>query len=516
MYIVDDPTQIHAWDKQAMYEHALSSLELMERAAAAFVHHFENAYPLEANTCVHVLCGPGNNGGDGAAIARLLQAKGYACKVFGFCESLKKRSPDLLQNWERLEQVNAGSVYLNEPYQPNSTVDVLIDALFGVSLDRPLSGAFAKTVDVVNNNEHIQNIVSVDVPSGQKIDGSEPDWPCISANETITFVALKQAALFEETANAWGAIHLESLGFPTPAWATEATQQVLQIADDTYTPVVQPRRRFTHKGTYGHVLVMAGSIGHAGAALLSGIAAYRSGCGLVTFYAPSSLQEILQVSLPEAMCLVDPQPEHLSTFPDLSPYDALVVGPGIGTHVDTERMLGQLFQEVGDLPIVLDADALNLIAKNQALFRALPARSILTPHPGEFARLAGPFNTDYERNELLRAYAKTLPQVDSVIVLKDQYTIVVDQLGKARVNFFDGNPGMASGGMGDALTGVIGSLAAQGLSPFAAAGLGVLLHAKAGDLAAAVYGEAGMLAKDVAERTGLVLQQTIDQLSHIY
>ena len=506
-YVIDDPAQVRAWDAQTVAEQAVPSLALMERAAVAFVDYFADRYPEAEHRVVDVLCGPGNNGGDGAAIARLLLALGYDVHVWGYWTDPDRRSADLAANWTRLEQTGGAELHLGEDYRPSAGVGVIVDALFGVGLDRPLGGVFADTVRAANDAATLAARVSVDVPSGQRADGSEPTWPCFDATKTVTFGALKQAALLPETGPAWGSIHLVDIDLAEPAaWVEPGTPRILtpEFLVAGAGDLLGLRDRFTHKGTYGHVLVVAGSRGHAGAALLCGRGAYRAGAGLVTFYAPAALEPILQASLPEAMALRDPDPDVLTAVPPLDRYDAVVVGPGIGQDARTAAALAELFVAAGDVPCVIDADALNLVAADDRLRALLPRNSVLTPHPGEFARLAGETASGHARLQALRAFAKTLPE-ESVAVLKDQYTAIATADGRLAVNFFDGNPGMATGGMGDVLAGAIGGLAARAEDLYGAACLAVAAHARAGDLAAAARGQAGVLAGDVAERVGEAL-----------
>ena len=508
MYVVDDAAQVRAWDEQTCREQGLTSLALMERAARTFAEVFVARFPVDDHTVVDVLCGPGNNGGDGAAIARLLEARGYEVHVWGFWADAEGRSLDLVANWGRLAERHHPRLRVNESYQPTPGTRVIVDALFGVGLSRMLSGAFAKTVVAVNERADGITAVSVDVPSGQRVDGGAPDWSCVHADLTATFGSPKQACLLRETGAAWGEPVLLPVGLAEPpAWATPSTPRVLTdgFVRELAGALAGPRRRFTHKGTYGHVLVLAGSRGHAGAALLAGCGAYHAGCGLVTFHVPSRLEQAVQIGLPEAMCFVDPHDDHLTAVPDLERYDAVVVGPGIGQHADTRAALTDLFERVGERPVVIDADALNLVAAHPELRASLPPRSILTPHPGEFARLAGAGPDGYAQLQALRAFAKTLP-AESAIVLKGQYTAVAAADGRLAYNFFAGNPGMASGGMGDVLAGCLAGLAARSADAYAVACLGVLAHARAGDLTRRARGEDGVLAGGVAERLGLAMR----------
>ena len=529
-HVVTDPQQVRDWDAATLARDGISSLELMERAARAFVDRFAKRHPLVDRERVDVLCGPGNNGGDGAAIARLLEALGYTTTVWGWWDGPEARSADLRANWQRLVDKGHPRIRVNEDYDFSARPQVIIDALFGVGLDRELRGAYADTVRTVNGDAPAGVdpeewtgqrpvgvvVVSVDVPSGQRIDGTAPEWLCVDAHETVTFQAIKFGALLPDTGPAWGSVQLVDLELDTPAPVEKGGTGRL-TRHDAY-GLTGLRDRFTHKGTYGHVLVMAGSRGHAGAALLCGRGAYRSGCGLVTFFAPARLEGALQLGLPEAMVRCDPDDDRLTTVPDLSPYDAVVVGPGIGTDPRTAAVVRGVCEAAGERPVVFDADALNLIAADDSLLDRLPAYAILTPHPGEFYRLAGGSRHAHQRYDRLRAFAGGLPSDGAVVVLKGQYTAVCSRAGDLGFNFPAGNPGMATGGMGDVLAGAIAGCAAQLVRrmttdlereelAWAAASTAVLAHAHAGDLAAAALGQAGLLAGDVADRLGLGLRE---------
>ena len=528
--VVTDPQQVRDWDAATRARDGIASLELMERAARAFAEYFVRCYPLGEVERVDVLCGPGDNGGDGAAIARLLEASGYTTTVWGWWGSDSRRSADLQANWRRLVDKGHRRLHVNREYDFGAAPQVVIDALFGVGTNRELGGAFAETVRTLNDAAPAGTepegstgdrpsgltVVSVDVPSGQRIDGSAPEWLCVDADVTVTFGALKLSALLPGTGLAWGSIRRLDLDLAMPVAVPEGGTGLLSAG--AVTRLAGPRDRFTHKGTYGHVLVLAGSRGHAGAALLCGRGAYRAGCGLVTFFAPARLESTLQLGLPEAMVRCDPDDECLTILPELTPYDAIVVGPGIGTDSRTATVVRELCAEAGERPVVFDADALNVIAADGSLVDLLPARSILTPHPGEFRRLAGGSVADSERYDRLRTFAAALPSDEAVVVLKGQYTALCNRRGDLGFNVFAGNPGMGTGGVGDVLAGAIAGCAAQlagtaqprsyrGEVAWGAASAAVLAHARAGDLAAEELGQAGLLAGDVADRLGRALRE---------
>ena len=502
-HLITSAAQVRAWDAATVEAEGITSYELMQRAAAAFVRAFRADFPVEDYPNVVVVCGPGNNGGDGACAASLLDRRGYHVQTYGYWADRERRSADLQLAWRHLEHVALDCTHENDQLPPEviAGADVVIDALFGVGLSRPAEGVYA---ELVTRLSAARALASVDVPSGQAIDGAHPAWPAVRATRTYTFGALKYAALLSDTGPAWGAVRVLDIGL-APAEDVGIADDPRVATADTLGPFLRPRRRFTHKGSHGHVLVLAGSRGHGGAALLSATGAYRAGAGLVTAYVPAALEQTLQSGLPEAMTLVDPEADFLTAVPDLGRYDAFVVGPGLGTREATGAFLRELLAAVGERPIVIDADALNLLATGPAgLAAKLPHNAVLTPHPGEFARLIGRRTEGAERVAALRQYGEEELRGGAVVVLKDQCTAVADATGRLSFNYYAGNPGMGTGGTGDVLSGVIAAQLAAGRAPWDAARVGVYLHARAGDLAAAVVGERALLAGDVAAYLGRV------------
>ncbi len=505
--IISRGEQVRVWDRATLAAEGIASIELMQRAVGAVVQRFVLDYPPASHKRVDVLIGPGDNGGDGAGVAGALAMLGYSVRAYRY--GAGAGSADLEQMWTRLGAGGNVACFRDDAYATAQGVHVVVDALFGVGTSRPLEGDYAKTVAAMNGGT--VPVVSIDVPSGQSIDGRHPDWPNVHATHTYTFGAIKYSALLSDTGPAWGTPVVLDIGLIDPGRVPE-----LRGADDPtiLTPTelgnqLSPRRRFTHKGTWGHVLVMAGSRGHAGAALLAGTGAYRAGAGLVTFYVPSDIESILQVGLPEAMTIADPGAGHLCELLDIAPYDSVVIGPGLGKHLDTAAVLRDLFEVIGETPLVIDADALNLLSLDRRLSAKLPPNAVLTPHPGEFARLVGRELAGGARLAALQKYVAGLGEPNAVVVLKDQYTVLAKAERRAKeldgvqaINFYYGNPGMGTGGMGDVLSGVIGAQLARGLSTWDAARLGVYLHARAGDSAARVLGERALLAGDLAKYLG--------------
>ena len=493
--------QLRAADALTCHTQGISSLELMERAAlaAADAIELEIGWSFDhAGRRIVICCGPGNNGGDGLAVARLL-APLTGLQVEVWLLPAPHPSSDWQANRARLPGAVTVRELASEADLPSIAADALVvDALFGTGLTRPLDGLAAALVRHLNASG--ARIVSLDLPSGLPTDAAPaPDAAIVQAARTLTFGAPKLSFLLPATAGFAG--EWEVLDICLDLSQTVGAAHLTQAAD--LASLLQPRPKFGHKGTYGHALLLAGSRGKLGAAVLAARACLRAGVGLLTVQVPACGYGVLQTAVPEAMTLTDPMADHLSALPDdadLGRYQALGIGPGLGQHPDTALLLREILDEARhrDRPTVLDADALNLLAAHPSWHHHLPARTILTPHPKEFERLAGPASDDFTRLEKLRAYAA---DTGAHVLLKGAYSVVATPTGELHFNS-TGNPGMATGGTGDVLTGVILALLAQGLSPLDAARLGAFVHGRAGDLAARQHGERGLTASDVAEYVG--------------
>ena len=496
--------QFRAADALTCLTQDISSLELMERAATAAAGAIEREASGSFDTAgrrIVVCCGPGNNGGDGLAVARLL-AQLLGLQVEAWLLPAAEHSADWQANRARLpDDVKVRELTADLPSVAPDTL--VVDALFGTGLTRPLNGLAAALVQHLNVSG--ARIISLDLPSGLPTDAAPAAGAVIvQAARTLTFGALKLPLLLPGTAEFAG--EWEVLDINLDLSQTEATMRLTQAAD--VAPLLRPRTKFGHKGTYGHALLLAGSRGKLGAAVLAARACLRGGVGLLTVQVPAIGYGVLQTSVPEAMTLTDPMADHLSALPDdadFSRYQALGIGPGLGQHSETALLLREVIAESQrlNLAVVLDADALNLLAQHPAWRHHLPARTVLTPHLKEFERLAGAAADDFARLEKLRAYAA---DSGAVVLLKGAYSVIATPAGELYFNS-TGNPGMATGGTGDVLTGVILALLAQGLSPLDAARVGAYVHGRAGDLAAAEHGECGLTAGDVAEYVGRAFRQ---------
>ncbi|MGH8182515.1 MAG: NAD(P)H-hydrate dehydratase [Rhodanobacteraceae bacterium] len=462
--------QVRALD-QAAIAGGIPGIGLMERAARAALDALRRRWPQACTLCV--LCGPGNNGGDGFLLAALARAAGLHAHVIA---TTPASSGDAGLARERF--LREGGVL--SPAQSLPEADVFVDALFGSGLNRAPDGEAARLVGALNTQA--RPVLALDVPSGLDSDTGVAFEPCVRAAATVCFVAWKRGLFTAQGADQCGERTLSTLDIPESIHAGQSPDAVL------LTPrALPPRPRDSHKGRYGHVLAIGGDLGAGGAIRMCGEAAARIGAGLVSVATREANVGPILTARPELM----PQGVHVprNLEPLLARADVLAVGPGMGRD-DWGRGLWQAALDAGK-PTVLDADGLNLLADQP---RALPATSVLTPHPGEASRLLATGINEVQADRF--ASARALAQkYRAVVVLKGAGSLVADPDGRVAVCPW-GNPGMASGGMGDVLTGVIAGLLAQGLAPWDAACLGVGLHACAGDLAARA-GERGLLASDL-------------------
>ena len=492
--------QTRLLDQATIQEQGISSTDLMERAADAFAEWFFIKHdPAEAGEIL-LICGPGNNGGDGLAVARLLHAAGYRVQVALL--PAESYSSDWQANRQRLpaalpvQELNPAAL----PLLPPGTL--VIDALFGTGLNRPLSGAAAAVVQWLNAVES-GRVVSIDLPSGLLADAPQPtDSVVVRAAHTVGFGLPKLAFLLPQNAGFVGQWKVLDIGL-SAAFISQTNTPWHYTDAAAVAGTLPPRPKFSHKGTFGHALLLAGSRGKIGAAVLAARACLRSGVGLLTVRVPGQANDILQIAVPEAMCLADPNPDIISELPDLMPYQAVGIGPGLGQETSSLHVLRHLLEEAtaapskagsGGRPLVIDADALNLLGAHRELLALLPESTVLTPHPKEFERLTEPARDDYHRLDLLRGFAQTHR---CYVVLKGAYSCLATPAGELHFNS-TGNPGMATGGSGDVLTGLLLALRAHRQLPaFDAVRLGVFAHGRAGDLAAEEIGETGLIASDI-------------------
>ncbi|MCB9033183.1 MAG: NAD(P)H-hydrate dehydratase [Chitinophagales bacterium] len=475
--------QIKKADEYTIQHEPIASIDLMERAANAFVTQFEKDFP-DFKNIIHIFCGNGNNGGDGFAIARILKEKNYTIICYGFEGD---KSNDCNINFNLIENV----ITINKSTIINiDKKDIVFDALFGIGLNKAVEGIYLETINTINQTN--ATTISVDVPSGMMVDVAT-NGTMIKANKTYSFQSPKLAFYLPHTANHVGDLTILDIQLDKK-YIQELKSTYFEIDDDFIFSHYKKRNRFSHKGTYGHALISCGSFGKIGAAILSAKACLKTGAGLLTVNLPQKSISIIHKSIPEAMCLTHNESKYIEFIPYENQYNAYAIGCGIGTHQKTYIALSK-FLEHCKQAIVLDADALNIIAEHQSLLEKIPVSSILTPHPKEFERLVGAWQNDFERLEKAKQFAK---QYQLNLILKDAITAIIDKNGMVCFNTF-GNAGMATAGSGDVLTGIITSLLAQEYSPLTAAIFGVYIHAKAGDFAKEKLGEESMLASDIIE-----------------
>jgi ADP-dependent NAD(P)H-hydrate dehydratase / NAD(P)H-hydrate epimerase len=492
--------QTKALDNYTIEQLPISSIDLMEKASLVFTQWFIQNFDYR-NHSVSIFCGPGNNGGDGLAIARLLHHSFYNVQIY-LCKIGNQTSEDFDINLKRLPKHDAITITKIEegtpfPDLPENTI--IIDGIFGSGLNRAIEGYWAQLIKYLNEQPIIR--VAIDIPSGLFAD-QHSSGIAIQAHKTFSFELPKFAFFFQENHAFVGQWNFGSIGL-LQSYIDQLETSNYYINLDFVKGIFKKRNKYDHKGSFGHAILIAGSYGMIGAALLSTKAALRSGTGLVTLHTPKIAYSIAQGSIPEAMISIDSNEHYISSVPNLDKYSAIGIGPGIGNNKLTINFLDSFLKNYTS-PIILDADALNIISRSRDLLNQIPKNSILTPHPKEFERLFGKTENNFERNKLHRNKAKEL---HVYIVLKGAHTCIACPDGTCYFNA-TGNPGMATAGSGDVLTGMITSLLAQKYNSKEAAILGVYLHGLAGDLAVEKLGsEEAIIARDIIESIGFAYRK---------
>lgn len=490
--------QIRKLDAYTIENEPIKSIDLMERASMSFVKWFTAHFDSENSVCIFV--GLGNNGGDGLAIARLLALAEYKVELFVVRYS-ENTTEDFRVNYERLPQVvNKKEVYSKDDLTllDLNTADqsrVLIDALLGSGLKKEPEGLLEEVISYINRSKF--QIVSVDIASGLYADKPTLHNSVVNPDYTVAFQIPKLAFLVPENSKRVGNWNLVDIGLSSEFIQKEKTNQYL-INKTFIKTIYKKREKFSHKGNFGRALLIAGSFGKMGAAILAANACLRAGVGLLTLQVPRCGIEILQSTTPEAMVITGKSKKSIEPIDwENLQIDSIGIGPGIGTNSKALACLGNILQET-KFPMVIDADALNLLAANKDLLKIVPPNSILTPHLKEFERLFGESGNHFSRLDLLRAMA-----VDYKlnIILKGAHTAIATPSGDIFFNT-TGNPGMATGGSGDVLTGILTSLLAQGYSPLDASLLGVYIHGLAGDIASKETGQESLIASDIISNLG--------------
>ena len=496
--------QMRELDRRTIHEAGVPGKTLMERAGSGVVSAMEETFGALKGKTVTIFCGKGNNGGDGFVVARLLRQKRRAVRVCLLAHARDLKGDAKLM-YQRFVKGAGRSSVLSTPspdsmHQLVRDSHVLVDALLGTGTSSPISGLYHEAIQAMNASE--APTVAVDLPSGIDADTGATLGMAVHASMTVTLGNPKLGLFLGEGIDHVGRLHCVDIGIPIQ-YVEDLHLPIELLSPAALRPWLPKRPASAHKGIFGHAGIIAGSSGKSGAAALAGKAALRAGAGLVTVATPASVQASVASGIPEVMTLPLPETaEHTlsrQALPRLQPFvqsrNAIGIGPGLSTHAETVEVIRTLIAEC-DRPLVIDADALNALVGHTSLLRSRPLSPILTPHPGEMARLLGESTTaTVNRNRV--AIAQDFARAhSSIVVLKGARTIIAHPHGPTAIAP-TGNPGMATAGTGDVLTGILAGLLAQGVSPWEAAQSGVYLHGLAGDLAARTYGHASLMAGDL-------------------
>lgn len=503
--------EMQALDRRAIEELGIPSLVLMERASLGIYHHLKHFYKnqLQSKKPVLILAGSGNNGGDGLVIARLLHCDNYSVQVILLGKD-KKRSIDNKHQLELIRRLEIPTHSINHGYELEpylESCNLIVDALFGVGLSRPLTGIYADIIQRVNQASTA--VVAVDIPSG--IDGNTGMvlGAALRADLTVSCAFAKYGLLMDTTLEYIGHLRVVDIGIP-PEYSRDI-KNVLITAELISQLVPPPRSRHTHKGTYGKLAIVAGSLTMSGAAVLATKAALQSGVGIVYTLVPHSIHASVAVQVPGALVIPLPELEgqvckdSLSNILDkLSSCQAIVIGPGLGSGHGVRALLQELLPSLS-IPCLIDADGLNHL---QSIDVTLPTECVITPHVGEMSRLLNCSTLEVQSNRV-ESTRKAVTAYQSVCVLKGANSIISDREHSIYINSETGNPALARGGSGDILSGLIGGLLAQGISPCHASILGVYWHGLAGDKAAVVKPSPNVLMEDVLSALPVAYQAII-------
>jgi len=482
-----DVSQIRQADETTILRQEITSLELMERAANEAFLWIKRRFP-DKETVFHIFCGQGNNGGDGLVIARQLRDDGYLV-VLEIIEGTGNPTADFTTSLDKIQQT--GCKYnTGEHYNYKKHKLVAIDALFGTGLSRELSEEVKKAIDTINNKKAL--ILSIDVPSGMFLD--RPTDFAVHSDIVLTFQFPKLAFYLASNCNFTKEIEILDIGLDKEYIENTTSNYYFTDRFDIHSRY-KPLHPHAHKGTQGHALIIGGSYGKIGSVCLSAKAALKSGCGLVTAYIPECGYNILQTAFPEAMVLTDGE-KHISAINfELKP-KAIGIGMGIGQEPETQNAFGNFLKRQSD-PLVIDADALNILSYNKEWLKLLPENTIITPHPKELERLMGGWKDDFEKLEKIKSFSKDFKLI---LVAKDANTMIVH--GDHVYINSTGNAGLATGGSGDVLTGIITGLLAQSYNPVDAAIFGVYLHGLSADEGVAETSKQAFIASDIIHYIG--------------
>lgn len=496
--------EIRRIDKRAIEEYGIPGLILMENAGLqVFLNILERYGPLDQKK-VAVIAGKGNNGGDGFVVARHLYNRNIEVEVFliGGSSDIKGDAKTNLDILKKIGIPFYENVTSNDLSIPLRDADIIVDAIFGTGLSSEIKNPYLDAINSINSSR--KPVVSIDVPSGVNSDTGEILGVAVKADLTVTFVLPKRGLLVFPGAEYTGVLKIADIGIPKRA-IEEENIMVNLLTEEEIRALLPERRPDSYKTSFGHLLVIAGSVGKTGAAAMTSLSALRVGAGLVTLAIPKSLNDILELKLTEVMTLPLPETNELTI--SVSAQDILnevlprmtviALGPGLSTHSETSKLVRDLVRKY-EAPMVIDADGVNALINHLDVLKERKAPLILTPHPGEMARLIGKTSKDVQKDRI--GIAQGFSKENNVfLVLKGARTIISDPDGNIFINP-TGNPGMATAGTGDVLTGMISGLIAQGMEPLTATKTGVYLHGLAGDLTAEEFGEMGMIAGDIIEK----------------
>ena len=501
--------QIREIDRKAIEENNLSGLVLMENAGLKIFQSLKNIYPDLRLKKVVIFAGSGNNGGDGFVVARHLYNYGVKVKVFLLApfNKIKGEAGENLNiiNKMGVELIETETRKLEEIQRAIQNSDLIIDAILGTGLQGKVTGLKAMIIDLINSAN--KEVAAIDVPSGLDTDTGKIKGPCIKANYTITLALPKIGLLIFPGASYAGKVTVEDIGIPSYILKNNKIKTNM-VTKEIVKPLLPFRATYSHKGSFGKVLILAGSVGMTGAAYLASEAAMRSGTGIVVLGIPRSLNPVMEVKLTEVITLPLAETEEQSLGEDaeeivlksMRNYSVLGIGPGISRQAETQRLARKIIEK-SNIPLVLDADAIYALSKDASILKKVKIPLVITPHPGEMAKLINK-DIDYILDNQLDVTRKIAKEFGIIVVLKGARTIVANKEGEAYINIGD-NSGMATGGSGDVLTGIICSLIAQGVDTFSAAIAGVYIHSLAGDLARGIKGERGMIASDILSQVPL-------------
>lgn len=507
--------QMQQIDQEAINNYGIPGIILMENAGLQVVREIEEHFSPLTTKRVAIIAGRGNNGGDGFVIARHLYNRSSKVKIYLLGKRDQVRG-DARVNLDIIAKMGLGirEVLALNQLDDLGSFDLLVDAIFGTGLTSAAEGLYQEIISAMNNAG--KTIISVDIPSGLSADSSELIGPHINADFTVTFGLPKLGLLLYPAANQVGKLTIAPISLPKPLLEKEDIKANL-LTNDMIQSYIPERRPEAHKGDFGHVLVVAGSQGKTGAAAMASYAALRAGAGLVTLALPRSLDIAMETTIPEVMTLplaetpegtIDLEgKEEILEFLDKIKVEILVMGPGLSTHPRTGQLVKELLNEVS-VPIIIDADGINVLCAHQDILKGRKGPLILTPHPGEMARLLNMSVQDIQR-ERVGIAQKVAQEYQLFLVLKGAVTIIADPEGNVFLNP-TGNPGMATAGMGDVLTGMLGGFLAQRWPLLEAINAAVYLHGLAGDLAAQAIGPVGITATDLLDRIPLAIKSVLD------